>query len=336
MNRNLIPALTALALSVLLSLTLSSATAPAFADDSDRTGRTDQQRPGSYLLPGDPVVDGAGGSKFEGIGVDRATGRYYVSEVTGGEIHRGSADRRHAEEWLPGDGADGRFTARGVTVDGAGRVYVAGGPNGTGNDRPDVWVYDRDGRLLAALQVPSNEAFVNDVAIGPDGAAYFTNSNAPQIFRVANDGAGWAATTWADATGTITTQPGFNLGGIVLSSDRSAFVVAQGNTGDLWRFDARTGAATEIATGADLVNADGLVLRGRDLVVIRNFSKSIAHLELSADGARARLVGQRATDPDRVLTTGKLLGGRLLLVDSHFDENVGLPPYEVLSTTMPR
>lgn len=324
MNRNLTSALSALTLSVALPLTLTMT--PAHADG----------RPDRYLLPGDPVVDGAGGSKFEGIGVDSATGRYYVSEVTGGEIHRGRADDARAAEWLSGDGTDGRFTARGVTVDGAGRVYIAGGPNGTGNDRPDVWVYDRGGRLLAALRVPSGEAFINDVAIGPDGAAYFTNSNAPQIFRVADDGAGWTATTWADATGTITPQSGFNLGGIVLSPDRSAFVVAQGNTGDLWRFDLRTATASRIDTGADLVNADGLVRRGRDLVVIRNFSRSIAHLELSADASQARLIGQRATDPDRVFTTGKLLAGRLLLVDSHFDENVGLPPYEVVPARMPR
>lgn len=328
MNRNLTTALSALTLSVALPLTLTMTTVRA---DGNAQGRPDR-----YRLPGDPIVDGAGGSKFEGIGVDRATGRYYVSEVTGGEIHRGHADEAHAVEWLSGDGTDGRFTARGVTVDGAGRVYVAGGPNGTGNDRPDLWVYDRSGRLLAALRVPSDEAFVNDVAIGPDGAAYFTNSNAPQIFRVADDGAGWTAATWADASGTITPQPGFNLGGIVLSPDRSAFVVAQGNTGDLWRFDIRTATASLIDTGADLANADGLVRRGRDLVVIRNFSRSIAHLELSADASRARLVGQRATDADRVFTTGKLLAGRLLLVDSHFDENLGLPPYEVVPARMPR
>jgi DNA-binding beta-propeller fold protein YncE len=295
----------------------------------------DAGRPGHYEVSGDPVSEG--GSKFEGIGVDRATASFYVSEVTGGEIHRGSTDRAATEEWLAGDGTDGRFTARGITVDDEGRVYVAGGPNGTGNARPDLWVYDRDGSLLAALRVPDNGAFLNDVAIGPDGAAYVTDSNEPTIFRVAEGPDGWEAAEWADGSELVTPEQGFNLGGIVLTPDRSAFVVAQGTTGQLWRFDTRTGRVSEVDTGgADLTNADGLVRSGRDLVVVRNFDRELVHLEIDPAGTAAAVAGRQATDPDRVLTTGKLLAGRLLLVDSHFDEATGAPPYQVVTQRMPR
>ncbi|MFE3997314.1 SMP-30/gluconolactonase/LRE family protein [Nocardioides sp. YIM B13467] len=292
-------------------------------------------RPASYLLEGDPSAQG--GSKFEGIGVDRESGKFYVSEVTGGEIQRGSADRTQAQEWLAGDGTDGRYTARGITVDDEGRIYIAGGPNGTGNDRPDLWVYSPEGELLTALRVPDNDAFLNDVAIGPDGAAYFTNSNDPTIIRVAEGADGWQATEWADGSDLITRQEGFNLGGIVLSQDRSAFVVAQGNTGQLWRFSIATGEVSEIDTdGANLRNADGLVRQGRDLAVIRNFDKQIVHLELNRSATSAEHVSSRATDPNRVFTTGKLLDGRLLLVDSHFDEQTAQGPYEIVTARMPR
>ncbi|MER6940749.1 gluconolaconase, partial [Nocardioides sp. NPDC000441] len=288
-----------------------------------------------YLLEGDPSAQG--GSKFEGIGVDPESGRFYVSEVTGGEIQRGSADRAQAEEWLAGDGTDGRYTARGITVDDEGRIYIAGGPNGTGNDRPDLWVYSPEGELLAALRVPDNDAFLNDVAIGPDGAAYFTNSNDPTIIRVAEGANGWEATEWADGSSLITRQEGFNLGGIVLSQDRSAFVVAQGTTGQLWRFSVATGEVSEIDTdGANLRNADGLIAQGRDLAVVRNFDKQLVHLELNPSATSAELVSSRATDPDRVFTTGKLLDGRLLLVDSHFDEQTAQGPYEIVTARMPR
>ena len=67
------------------------------------------------------------------------------------------------------DEAVGRFTARGITVDAQGRVYIAGGPNGIGTGRPDLWVYDAHGKLLAALRAPGEDVFLNDVAIGPDG-----------------------------------------------------------------------------------------------------------------------------------------------------------------------
>ena len=167
---------------------------------------------------------------------------------------------------------------------------------------------------------------------GPEGAAYFTNSNDAQVFRVADDGGGWQASLWADATDRVERLAGFNLGGIVLSADRSAFVVAQGNAGLLWRFDASTGDVSEVATdGADLVNADGLVLRGNQLTVVRNFSRMIATLRLSADGSRAVLLDQEATAADRVLTTAKALRGRILYVDSKFDEPVATGPYEILT-----
>ena len=233
--------------------------------------------PGTYTLTGDE-----GGSKFEGIGADPRRGLFYVSEVTGGEIHRGSAGTAETEEWLAA-GTDGRFTARGITTDDAGNVYIAGGPNGQGADnaRPDLWVYSASGELLAALRVPNEDAFLNDVWIGPDGAAYVTNSNAPQIFRVAHEDGAWGVDLWADATGIIETVPGFNLGGIVLSPDQSAFIVAQGTTGRLWRFDAADGSVSEVATGgADLSNADGLVRGGTHLTVVRNFSRMVATLRL--------------------------------------------------------
>lgn len=292
--------------------------APALAHDMNDTT--------TYQLAGDE-----GGSKFEGIGVDHAGRTFYVSEVTGGEIHRGDVGSGATEEWMP-EGADGRFTARGITTDRHGNVYVAGGPNGLGTDRPDMWVYSAGGDLLGALKVDASNAFINDVTIGPDGAAYFTNSNAPQIFRVSNDGSSWQVETWLDATGTITQQPGFNLGGIVVSPDRQALVVAQGNVGALWNIDLTSKAVVQIDTGStDLTNADGLVARGHRLIVIRNFSRMLTTLQLDGDASSTTLVTEHATSADRVFTTGKIARGRLLLIDSKFDEPVAEPPYEVVS-----
>lgn len=321
----------------------TSATTAAAADRGDQ----DHGRAASYLLTGDPVdAANPAGSKFEGIGADERRGRFYVSEVTGGELHRGTVGTAQTREWLAGHGTDGRFTARGITVDDKGRVYVAGGPNGISNGgpngidpagtdnaaRPDLWVYAKSGELLAALQIPGKPVFLNDVVIGPDGAAYFTNSKDAEIYRVAKGKKGWGVRLFADASATIASAPGFNLGGIVVSADQRALVVAQGNVGKLWRFSLRSGKATLVRTGgADLVNADGLVLQGNKLLVVRNFSKQLAKLRLSADGRKATLVRQIATSPNRVLTTAKEIRGQVLYVDSKFDEQVASGPYEVIA-----
>lgn len=306
-----------------------AASLPLVATPTQAVG---SQRPATYELQGDP-----GGSKFEGIGADPVRGRFYVSEVTGGEIHRGTAMDARTEQWLGGDGTDGRFTARGITTDAAGRVYVAGGPNGIGTGRPDLWVYSPEGHLLAALRAPGENVFLNDVAIGPDGAAYFTNSNAPQVYRVALDAGEWSVARWADASGTIEQRAGFNLGGIVVSDDASALVVAQGNVGALWRFDLATAQVTRVDTGdAALTDADGLVVQGSRLTVVRNFARMVATLQLADDGRSATLLEQQASDPTRVLTTAKVLRGRILYVDSKFDEAVAVGPYEVVTDPLAR
>ncbi|MDR4533738.1 gluconolaconase [Glutamicibacter sp. PS] len=273
-----------------------------------------------------------GNSKFEGIGADERRGRFYVSEVTGGEIHRGFSGVEQTEEWLAGDGTDGRYTARGIAVDAQGNVYIAGGPNGLGNERPDLWVYSPAGELLAALKAPGDDVFLNDVTIGADGAAYFTNSNDPQIFRVAASDGEYSVELWADAGELVERREGFNLGGIVLSADQSAFIVAQGNTGKLFRFEARTGKVSEIdTTGLNLVNADGLLREGNRLSVVQNFSRLLTELQVSADGTEVRQISQRATDPQRVLTTVAKLRGQNLYVDSKFDETVATGPFQVIT-----
>lgn len=323
----------ALAATLALSGGLGLGTAAAAPAPTGAAQRTAQGPLLPYAtIPMRGVDDGA---KFEGIGVDQRRGTYYVSETTGGEIHRGQVDRgiKHAasREWLAGDGTDGRWTARGITTDRQGRIYIAGGPNGIDHPgAPDLWVYSPGGALLAALRLPGDDVFVNDVAIGPDGAAYFSDSNDPRVFRVANGENGWQASLFADGRGTVTRGDGFNLGGIVTTADRSALLVAQGNAGMLWRVDLRTRAFSPVRGGNGLKDADGLVRHGNQLGVIRNFERHLTTLRVSEDGRRVQRISDRATDPSRVLTTGKLMRGHLMVVDSRFEEPAPTGDHEVV------
>ena len=226
----------------------------------------------------------AAGVLLEGIGYDAQRETFYVSGVNdGGRIYRGRIGEEALEVWQPG-GIDGRTTARGIDVDAMSRVFVAGGPSGR------LWVFSPDGATLASLATPAG-TFLNDVAIGRDGAAYFTDSNQPRIYRVAQgSGGAWLVSLWLDASATIpVVLPGFNLGGIAATPDGRYLLVAQGTTGRLWRVDLATREVVEVDLGgATIVNADGIVLRGHTLWVVQNFTRQIAELALDGRWSAAR------------------------------------------------
>ena len=172
---------------------------PAVAHKGDRDA--DLPEPGVFI---------------EGIGVDERAGVFYVSATNrDGTIYRGRVGARDQvlEVWQPPTAGD---NGRGIDVNREGRVYVAGGPTA------EVRVFDRRGRRLAELPTGAAGSFLNDVWVGPDGAAYVTDSSLPLIWRVSERHGQWRIERWLDVSGTIAYTPAltdFDLGGIVTTHD---------------------------------------------------------------------------------------------------------------------
>jgi sugar lactone lactonase YvrE len=248
---------------------------------------------------------------LEGIGIDERAGLVYVSGVNdGGDIYRGRLGDEQLERWVDASGT----TGRGIDVDSAGRVYVAGGPTGT------VRVFDRSGTLLATVATGVTGSFLNDVTVAPDGSVLVTDSSLPKIWQVTEIRGTWSIAEWLDVSAMIAYTPSladFDLGGIVATG---RYVLAsQGTTGRLWRIDLLTKAIAEVTlVGAGIVNADGIVLHGRKLWVVQNFSRQISEFRLDGRFTRAELRDVQSTPATRTLTTAKLARGRLLAVDSQF------------------
>jgi sugar lactone lactonase YvrE len=245
----------------------------------------------------------------EGIATGSGTSIYSGSRADG-SVWKG--DLRTGEGEVLVD-VDGRV-AVGIKVD-RGLLFVSGG--GTG----DAYVYDADsGAEIAAFDLTDNPAFINDVTVTRD-AAWFTNSQAAELYRVAL-GAGGVPTGDVETiplTGDWQQVPGFNANGIAATPDGRTLLVINSTTGILYAVDAATGVADAVDTGgALLTQGDGILLQGTTLWVVRNRSNEVVELRMSPDWLSATVVST-VTDPDfDVPTTLAAHGSRLYAVNARF------------------
>jgi sugar lactone lactonase YvrE len=250
-------------------------------------------------------------SDWAAEGVATGTGTtVYAGSLNGGGIWKGDL-RTGAGSILvprsPGTFSVGLKHLRGL-------LFVAGGPNGT------ISVYDADtGASVAAYDVEGG--FVNDVTVTEE-AAWFTDSFAPVLYRLPlEEGEPAGAPVVVPLGGDWEQVGGFNANGIAATPDGKALLVINSTAGLLYRVDPATGEASVVETDAELTTGDGILLRGKELAVVRNRLNQIAILRLSPDLASATLV-DTLVDPDfAVPTTVAAFGGTLYAVNARFGED---------------
>jgi sugar lactone lactonase YvrE len=240
----------------------------------------------------------------EGIAIGkRAT--FYVGSIRTGAIYRGNLRTGEGSVFIPG--AESRRPAIGVHLC-RGRLFVAGGNTGKG------FVYSaRTGALLATHQLTTaSPTFVNDV-VTARGAAYFTDSNQPFLYRVGKGGV-----QAIRLTGDYVHQPGFNANGIDTTANEKTLIIVQSNVGKLFTVNPKTGATREITLNQAVRNGDGIHLDGRTLYVVQNRDNKVAVVRL-APGLRSGTVTTHITDPHfDVPTTIDEFGRRLYAVNARF------------------
>lgn len=251
----------------------------------------------------------------EGIAVGKGHS-VYVGSLATGSIWRG--------DLRTGVGAPvvtppaGRV-AVGIKVDNRGRIFVAGGNTGQG------WVYSPSGETLASYTfVAPMTGFINDVVVTRT-AAWFTNSNAAALYRVpigADGSLGAQASVQTVPLGAPYAQgAGFNVNGITATPNGKKVIIVQSNVGRLFSVDAATGAVDLIelsGLATDVRMGDGILLHGKTLYVVENFSNRVAVVRLAADLGSGTIV-RYLTDPDfDVPTTIARHGNRLYLPNARF------------------
>ncbi|MBO3095412.1 SMP-30/gluconolactonase/LRE family protein [Cellulomonas dongxiuzhuiae] len=299
---------TALATAVALTLV---AAVPASAHGPGHGPGHGPDRPTTYLL--DPLGPAADDVYPEGVAARGDD--FYVSSTTDGTIYRGDLDEPTATPFLPG-GQDGRTMAVGLKVDGR-TLLVAGGATGR------VWAYDlRTRELTGSWQVVQDgtPAFVNDLAVGPRGDVYVTDSLRPVLYRIDGRERRTTGTELLEPVvsfeGTaFTYDQDVNANGLVISRDGRTAVVAKTRTGQLFRVGLTDGSVEVIDLGGGLVAGDGLLLDGHRLLAAEWTAdpQSVVVVHLDRDW-RSGTVVSRTTDPSFDDPTTIARAGRDLLV----------------------
>jgi Gluconolactonase len=253
------------------------------------------------------------GFQPEGIAIGPG-GTGYVGSLADGDVY--VFDVRTGEEitTLEGPGTP----SVGLKIDNHGRLFIAGGPTG------EARVVDAaTGDLIQSYTLTTEPSFINDVVLTRD-AAWFTDSSQAQLYKLPLGPGGTLpepdAVEVVPLSGDWVQQPGFNANGIAETPNHQALLVIQSSTGLLFRVDPDTGVATVVDLGGvALTNGDGLLVVGRTLYVVQNFSNTVAVIRLNAAGTSGELVDQLTDSDFQVPTTIARFGNGLYLPNARFD-----------------
>jgi hypothetical protein len=265
---------------VVLGLLVPTA-APA---EADGRGHRNHRFPAVINLPN--------GFQPEGITIDRRgrdRGIAYFGSRVDGDIYAANLRTGKGKVISQGPGSP----SIGLKTDHHGLLYVSGGPAGTAR------VVDvHSGEILATYQLATNPTtvptFVNDVVLTRN-YAWFTDSQRPVLYRVPRAHHGHPARESAvhtlPLTGDWVQQPGFNANGIAVTPDGRSLLVVQSPTGLLFKVHPRTGMATQVDLGGELLtNGDGLLVKGRTLYAVQNRLNQVAVVKLDRSGSSGRLL----------------------------------------------
>lgn len=202
----------------------------------------------------------------EGVVYDRFNNRFYVSSTTRGDIGIVTSDGSYTA-FITDPALVG---TTGLEIDEAHkRLWVSNSPGSVGvydiNTGQRIFLVD-----LKAL-IPGAPAFINDIALDPQGNAYVTNSNYPVIYKITRDGQAsifYQDPAFATAPGSI----GFN--GIEYGNSNGGYLLVAFSAGNqIIKFPLSNPAAyNRVQLDAALANPDGLLLSkdGKGLVVVNN------------------------------------------------------------------
>lgn len=245
-----------------------------------------------------------------------ADGSLYIGSVGQAQIYKVAPGAASAEPFIaPGTG--GIRQVFGVLADDAsGTLWACSnqvGPPGDGGPVPGaLHAFDlASGAAKASYAFPAG-GFCNDIAVGPGGDLYATDTNGMLVMRLPSGGSELEVWTPAGAFG----PPGGVLDGIAVVGGR--VVVNTLVTNKLFAVevasDGKAGTVTELQLSAPVSGPDGMRAHGSNGLLVTNNTGLIQHVVIDGDSAQVSTVKDGLEGPVSVAvagSTGYALEGQL-------------------------
>jgi sugar lactone lactonase YvrE len=258
-------------------------------------------------LPGDRVFP-------ENISSSK-DGTIYVGSLGMGGIIRIKPHSTNAEVWIKPGTLGLRSTFGVLADDKSGTLWVcsndlsglgvAGGSSESGSYLKGYDLATGAGKV--SVKLPGEKTLCNDIAVGPDGAAYVTNTMAPQILRLPSGGKEfevWSSDPMLAPPG----GGGAGLDGLSFLADGN-LIVDTYTPGELFRVDVKDGKAgkvTKLTPSRKLVLADAIRPLGHDTFLIIEGGGRLDRMVVKGDTAQIETLKDGYAIPTGVAVTGKI------------------------------
>ena len=240
-------------------------------------------------------------------------GTIYVGSLGAGGIYRIEPNGKAAGQWIE-PGAFGTHSIFGVLVDdksntlwacsndlSAGLGVTIGGADGvTALKGFDL----QTGKGKVSIPLAGKPALCNDITIGPDGAAYVTNTLAPQILRLAPGAKEFEV--WFTDPSLQPTGGGAGLDGLAFGADGNLYVDRY-TPGDLYRINVESGKATgftKLTPSRPLVLADAIRRVGKDRFLIVEGGGRLSSFTVQGDKVTVQTLKDGFVTPTGVAVVG--------------------------------
>jgi outer membrane protein assembly factor BamB len=238
-------------------------------------------------------------------------GTVIIGSLAQGMVYKVAPGGTTAEPWIK-PGTNGLLSVLGVLADErTNTLFVCSsdlsgmGVNIPGGQKPTAlkWFDLKTGEPKGSLPLPGERTLCNDIAIGPDGAAYVTDSFNPHVLRLDPDGKQfkvWVTDQRFSGEGPI-------LDGIAFGSDGNLYVNTYA-TSRLFRVerkaDGSAGQVTELQPSQKLDHCDGMRKYGANGLLLVEGAGRFDVLTLDGDRAAVRVLKDGMKVPVSVTQVG--------------------------------